>query len=162
MRKTALISCCAMLLCAMAAAQAKKAKATAGGGGLTKARMQEVLDAWSTMDLDKVAPYYSQATDNPYYDLMPLKYKNFAEYRVGVQKIFADYTQLKLTLNDDAEVHNAGTWAWSTATWHGDGVKKDGSKDSFDARWTAIWQKKGANWIIRHDHNSVPMQLPPK
>ena len=161
MRRTALISCCAILMCAVAAAQAKTAKATAGGV-LTKARMQQVLDAWSTMDLDKVAPYYSQAMDNPYYDLLPLKYKNFAEYREGVQKIFADYTQLKLTLNDDAEIHNAGSWAWSTATWHGDGVKKDGSKDAFDARWTAIWQKKGASWIIRHDHNSVPMQTPPK
>ena len=161
MRKTALISCCAMLLCTMAAAQAKKAKATTGGG-LTKARMQEVLDAWSTMDLDKVAPNYSQETDNPYYDITPLKYKNFAEYREGVQKVFADYNQIKLTLNDDAEIHNAGAWAWSTATWHLDGARKDGGKDSMDARWTAIWQKKGGKWIIRHDHNSVPLQAPPK
>jgi ketosteroid isomerase-like protein len=33
---------------------------------------------------------------------------------------------------------------------------KTGQKKSIEARHTAIWEKRGAKWIIVHEHVSVP------
>ncbi len=40
-------------------------------------------------------------------------------------------------------------------------VMKDGTKQSFEARWTMVWEKRGKDWIIAHDHYSVPAPPPP-
>src|SRR5919201_5816579 len=99
-----------------------------------KAFMQEILDAWNTMDPSKPAAYYAKTPDNVYFDIAPLKYNGWSEYEKGVQQIFAEYSSLKLTVNDDVRVHPAGKIAWATATFHLDGTHKDGSKDNTDGR----------------------------
>src|SRR5262249_47176540 len=116
---------------------------------------------WSTMDPSKPAPFYSTAADNVYFDIAPLKYNGWSEYAKGVQQVLAEYSSLKLTLNDDARVHRNGNSAWSTATFHLDGTHKDGSKESSDARWTAIWEKTAGKWLIVHEHVSLPAGPPP-
>jgi len=30
-----------------------------------------------------------------------------------------------------------------------------------DARWTTVWEKRGNNWLIVHDHFSAPLPEPP-
>jgi len=39
-------------------------------------------------------------------------------------------------------------------------VKKDGTKEMIEGRWTAVFEKRGDNWIIVHDHFSVPLPSP--
>lgn len=126
-----------------------------------KALMQQVLDAWSTMDPSKPAVFYSKAPDNVYFDIAPLKYNGWSEYEKGVPQVLAELSSLKLTVNDDARVHKDGKIAWSTATFHFDGTRKDGTKESTDGRWTAVWQKEGGKWLIVHEHVSVPAAAPP-
>jgi ketosteroid isomerase-like protein len=126
-----------------------------------KARMQEVMSAWSTLDPSKVAPFYSKEPGNVYYDVAPMKYVGWDAYAKGVPEAFADYSSLKITVGKDAKTARHGNVAWGTATWHGDGVKKNGGKETFDGRWTVVWQKTGDDWLIVHEHVSVPMGPPP-
>jgi ketosteroid isomerase-like protein len=126
-----------------------------------KALMQKILDAWSTLDPQKAAEYYSTNPANVYFDIAPLKYKGWNEYQNGVTEIFKAYSSLKLTVNDDAEVHGSGKSAWATATFHLEGTHKDGSKESGEGRWTAVWEKSGDKWLIVHEHVSVPAPTPP-
>jgi uncharacterized protein (TIGR02246 family) len=126
-----------------------------------KALMQQVLDAWSTMDPSKPAIFYSKSPDNVFFDIAPLKYNGWSEYEKGVTQVFTEYSALKLTVNDDARVHKDGKLAWSTATFRFDGTHKDGSKESSDARWSAVWQKEGGKWLIVHEHVSLPAGPPP-
>ena len=126
-----------------------------------KALMQQVMDAWSTMDPSKPAVFYSKSPDNVFFDIAPLKYNGWSEYEKGVQQVFAEYSSLKLTVNDDARVHRTGNSAWATATFHLDGTHKDGSKDNTDGRWTSVWQKEGGKWLIIHEHVSLPVGPPP-
>ena len=122
-----------------------------------KAFMQEILDAWSTMDPSKAAVYYSKNPENVYFDIAPLKYKGWDEYQKGVAQVLALYSSLKLTVNDDAHVHRDGKLSWATATFHLDGVHKDSRvKDDTDGRWTVMWQKEGGKWLIVHEHVSLP------
>jgi len=126
-----------------------------------KAHMQKIMDAWSTLDPSNAAPFYSQEKGNVFYDIAPLKYTGWAAYEEGVKKILADYSTLKLTVRKDSRVRPHGNLAWGTATWHGDAVMKNGAKESLDGRWTVIFQKVGDDWLIIHEHVSVPLQPPP-
>lgn len=148
-----------------AAAQAEKKAAAAKPGAQPaydlRALMQKILDAWGTLDTAKAAPFYAQGPGHVYYDITPMEYKGWAEYAEGVKKVFADYSSAKFTLGKDARVHRHGNLAWGAATWHAELLKKDGSKDTMDGRWTAVWEKRGDDWIIVHDHFSVPLPPPP-
>jgi ketosteroid isomerase-like protein len=127
-------------------------------GAPNAAYMQEVLDAWNTLDTNKVAPFYAAGPGHVYYDIAPVKYNSWEEYANGFLQMAADLTNIKLVANDDAVVHVDGNIAWGTATVKGDLVHKSGKRDMATFRWTAIWERQNGKWIIVHDHFSAPMQ----
>ncbi len=129
--------------------------------GPDKAMLAEVLDAWASMNLENVKKYYDQAPGDVFYDIAPLKYDGFAKYAAGAKEMFSTLSSLKFTLNDDAVTHKAGTLAWSTATVRTAMTEKAGKTTNVDCRWTVIWQRKTAGWVIVHDHFSASME-PPK
>ncbi|PYV30693.1 MAG: hypothetical protein DMG09_27050 [Acidobacteria bacterium] len=95
--------------------------------------------------------------------LLILQMRPRTAYSEGVTKMLADFSTLKITVGKDVRVHLRGNLAWGTATWHGDAVMKNGAKESLDGRWTVIFQKVGDDWLIIHEHVSVPQQAaPPK
>jgi ketosteroid isomerase-like protein len=144
-------------LCFAAQGEKKAAPAAYDFKGL----MQKILDAWSTLDPAKAAPFYAQEANRVFYDLAPLKYMGWKEYAEGVPKVLADYTSLRLTLGKDAAAHQRGNLTWGTTTWHADAVKKDGSKEAMEGRWTVLWEKRGDDWLVVHEHFSVPLGPPP-
>lgn len=144
------------------------AQATAAGqAGATslpdKAVLARVMNGWASLNPDNVTRYYDQASALPFYDISPLKYDGFAAYLAGSKQMLGTLASIKFTLNDDAAVHPAGpNWAFSTATMHARMEDKSGKANEVDCRWTAVWQKKGANWVIVHEHFSAPapMEVP--
>ena len=161
MKKTTVVLCICICLSAIGWAQTKATKGKATTGGVTKALIQESLDAWSTMDMNKIAPYYSKAPENIFFDIAPMQYKGWEDWAKGVQNLFADYKSFKFSLANEPTIHNQGNWAWSTELWHVDAVHKDGKTETIDGRDTAIWQKQGGKWLIVHEHDSVPLSMPP-
>lgn len=125
-----------------------------------KALMRRILKAWETLDPANAAPFYAKDPGNVFYDIVPLKYTGWAEYAEGVKKVIGDFASQKLTLGDDVRTHRQGSFAWATATWHGEIVTKSGDKRPLDGRWTLIWEKRGRKWLIVHEHVSVPLLLP--
>src|SRR5712671_4707331 len=102
-----------------------------------RALVPNIVAAWGTMDISKVEPYYAMDADFAYFDLVPMKYNNWAEYRVGVQKaLFEPNRSIKLRLNDDLSVHRRGTLAWATVTFRADIVNKQGAASHLDGRRT--------------------------
>jgi hemoglobin len=125
------------------------------------AMLRKILDAWETMDVTKVAPYYSQDPTHPFFDIAPVKYTGWTEYAEGVKKLFADFSSVKFTLNPDLWVQQRGSTAWGAVTVRTEIVLKSGAKQSLDNRWTIIFEKHGRDWIIAHDHFSAPVPPPP-
>jgi ketosteroid isomerase-like protein len=121
-----------------------------------KAQMQTILDAWSTMDVSKVAPYYDTDSKLVFYDVAPQKYTGWKEYAEGVQKSFSGLISMKITLGKDARVHVRGDVAWGTATFREHLLYPESRTESGEARWTVIWEKRGEKWLVVHDHISVP------
>jgi ketosteroid isomerase-like protein len=118
----------------------------------------KIIGSWESLDITKVEPYYAADADFAYFDLAPLKYNNWAEYRTGVQKALFDPNQsIKLKLNDDLGVHRRGSLAWATVTFGADIVSKQGAASHLDGRWTMVLEKRAHGWIVAHEHVSAPL-----
>lgn len=123
-----------------------------------RALIPQIVASWETFDMAKIEPYYASDADFTYFDLAPLKYDNWADYRAGVQKaIFGPNQSLKITPNDDLRVHRRGSLAWATFTFGADIVSKQGASSHLNGRWTMILEKRSAGWIVVHEHVSVPL-----
>jgi ketosteroid isomerase-like protein len=149
-----------ILLCASAFAQAKTATKTANVP--SPALMSRILAAWSSGNPANAAPFYDKSPADVFYDFAPLQYKGWTDYEAGVKQALGTFEYLKLTLHDDARVHRSGNIAWGTATWSGEGKLKNGNKLVLEGRWTLVWEKKGANWLVVHEHFSVPWTPEPE
>src|SRR6266849_2914150 len=109
----------------------------------------KVIASWETLDISKIEPNYATDADFAYFDLVPMKYNNWAEYRVGAQKaLFEPNRSIKLRLNDDLRVHRRGTLAWATVTFGADIVNKQGAASHLDGRWTMVLEKRPHGWIV--------------
>ena len=137
------------------AAQPKKAAQDAE----FKALIEVYYKDWSSLNPENPAKYYAKDADLIFYDIAPMKYNGWAEYKAGVMKAFFDQiTSGKLTPNlDDLKVTRRGNVAWTTLTFHLSGTLKAGGSMELDARHTAIWEKRGGHWLIVHEHISVPL-----
>ena len=140
------------------AARAKAPKAARDDAEFRKL-IEEYYAAWSQLNTDTPAKYYAKDADLVFYDIAPMKYNGWKEYHDGVQKYFFDTaTSAKLTPNmDDLKVTRRGDVAWTTLTFRLTSTLKAGGTTELNARHTAIWERRGGQWLIVHEHVSVPL-----
>jgi ketosteroid isomerase-like protein len=118
----------------------------------------KIIASWETLDISKIEPNYAADADFAYFDIAPMKYNNWAEYKAGVQKaLFEPNRSIKLRLNDDLGVHRRGSLAWATFTFGADIVSKEGAASHLDGRWTMVLEKRAHGWIVVHEHVSAPL-----
>ena len=123
-----------------------------------RALVPKIVASWESMDTAKIEPYYATDADLSYFDLVPMKYNNWAEYRVGVKKaLFDPNRSIKLKMNDDLRVHSRGRLAWATFTFGADIVNQQGAASHLDGRWTMVLEKRASGWIVVHEHVSAPL-----
>jgi ketosteroid isomerase-like protein len=122
-----------------------------------KALMQRIWNAWATLNPANAAQFYAKG-EHVFFDIAPLKYSSLDEYQKGAAGVLAAYTSATFTVNDDADIHNAGQVVWGTATVNYDMVEKTGKHDMGAFRWTVIWQKEDGKWLTVHEHVSAPLQ----
>ncbi len=147
-------TCVSLSLSAQQHEQATKTKST-----FDKAIMQQVWDAWDTLDPANPAKFYSHEPNHIFYDVAPLQYHSWSEYESGVKNVFAGWKSLKSKVNYDGIIRSESpAMTWTTSTVDMDVVTKDGKTQKMTARWTAIWHKHGNQWLIAHEHVSLPQQ----
>jgi ketosteroid isomerase-like protein len=144
----------ALSLSSLAASKKKKAPAPTAPD---KAYLQKVLSGWSSLNPADLKEYYDQGEYN-FFDITPLKYSNWAEYEKGAGELLKGYKSLKLTLNDDAQIHTDGNLTWVAATVKEDAVTAAGKRELATMRWTVIFEKQAGKWLIVHEHTSEPLQ----
>lgn len=113
--------------------------------------------AWSTGNAEAPAKFYAKDSGLVFYDVAPFEYHGWKEYHDGVQKEFLDNaSEIKLTAGKDLKVTRRGMIAWTIVPMHLMEKTKDGKTSEMDLRYTGIWEKRGANWVLVHDHLSAP------
>lgn len=142
----------------LVSAQEKKSAAKSAPGAGFKALIDRYYAAWNTLTTDAPAKFYAKDADLVFFDIAPLKYKGWEEYKAGVKKNFFDVMESgKLTPNNDLKVTQRGNIAWTTLTFHLSGKMKSGQTMDLECRHTAIWEKRGGKWLIVHEHVSAPL-----
>jgi ketosteroid isomerase-like protein len=110
---------------------------------------------------DAAAPLYAKDPGLVFYDLEPVKYTGWTQYKADVgPNLLAKFQTVKFTVNDDVKATVHGNVGWTTATVKGDGALAGGAPVHVVMRHTAIWEKRGTDWLIVHEHVSVPSSLP--
>lgn len=138
--------------------QTKKAAAKPAADAEFKKLIAEYYAAWSSLNPNNAEKYYAKDAGLVFYDIAPLKYNSWAEYKEGVMKAFVEpMSSAKLTPNDDLKVNRRGTIVWTTVTFHLSAKPKAGGSMEIEGRHTAIWEKRGRNWVIVHEHVSAPL-----
>lgn len=139
-------------------AQATKSIAKSAPDADFKKLIAEYYAAWSSLNPNNAEKYYAKDAGLVFYDIAPLKYNSWAEYKDGVMKAFVEpMLSAKLTPNDDLKVNRRGALVWTTVTFHLSAKPKAGGSMEVDGRHTAIWEKRGAKWVIVHEHVSAPL-----
>ena len=114
--------------------------------------------AWSTANADAPAKFYAKDDGLVFYDLAPFAYHSWKEYHDGVQKeFFANMASGQLTAGKDLRVKRHGMFAWTTVSMHFSEKTKDNKTAEIDVRYTGIWEKRGATWLLVHEHLSAPI-----
>jgi ketosteroid isomerase-like protein len=156
--KAMLTATVALLIALSVSAQTKKAPAKTALEAEFKAMIDQYYTAWSTLDPDKAAKYYAKDAKLVFYDVTPLKYNGWSEYKEGVMKAFTEtMSSGKLTPNDDLKITQRGNIVWTTLTFHLSAKPKAGGAMELECRHTAIWEKHGNKWLIVHEHVSAPL-----
>src|ERR1700687_1504779 len=102
------------------------------------------------------AKFYAKDDGLVFYDVAPFAYHGWKEFHDGVQKEFLDNaSELKLTAAKDLKVTRRGLIAWTTVPMHLMEKSKNGKTTEMDLRYTGIWEKRGASWVLVHDHLSA-------
>jgi ketosteroid isomerase-like protein len=139
-------------------AQTKKSDAKKSAGPIPdKAFLQKFWDGWSTLNPDNTAQYYATGP-HTYFDIAPLKYNSWDEYKKGASALVASYKSAKFTLNDDLAIHPHGDLVWITSTVSEEMTTKAGKVEMGNFRWTAIFENVDGKWLNVHEHVSEPLQ----
>jgi ketosteroid isomerase-like protein len=125
---------------------------------VNKKLIERYYAAWNTLNTDKPSSFYAKDANLVFFDVMPLEYKGWAEYKKGVQKNFFDQLSSgKLKPNNDLKITRRGNVAWMTLTFHLSFTLKTGAAMEIDCRHSAIWENRRGKWLIVHEHISAPL-----
>lgn len=138
---------------------AGSAQAADSETAVIRATILKAYENWGTLNPDANDALYSAQGDVAWYDISPLQYKGWGEYKAGTKKLFEGFKDLTFTPGDDLAVTRVGKVAWITLTWKGVAHLKDGKELHLEGRGTHVLQKQKGKWIIVHEHVSLPAPL---
>jgi ketosteroid isomerase-like protein len=125
-----------------------------------KAYLQSIWDGWASNDLEKQGQFYAQGPDHLFFDVAPLKYTSWAEYKAGVAPSLKDAPKVTFTVNEDIQIHPEGKITWVAGTLNMSGTSPQGEKQTLTLRWTAVLGQQDGRWVIEHEHVSAPAEPP--
>jgi uncharacterized protein (TIGR02246 family) len=126
-----------------------------------EAAIRECLNKWTralhAKDLAALAALY--APDTIAFDLMPPSQVDASHYRKNFERWLGSMTgpidyeihDLRITVGSDvAFSHNLG---------HVKGTRANGEKADYWVRATVGFQKRNGQWLVMHDHVSMPIDM---
>ena len=125
-----------------------------------KAYLQSIWDGWTSADLDKQGKFYAQGPGHLFFDVAPLKYTSWDDYKAGVAPSLKDAPKVTYTLSDDIQIHPEGKITWVDGTLEMAGTTPQGQKESLPLRWTAVLEQQDGRWVLVHEHVSAPAEPP--
>jgi ketosteroid isomerase-like protein len=144
-----------------APAQSKTAPAKSDSvPAVDRAYLQSIWDGWASADIEKQGRFYAQGAGHLFFDVAPLKYNSWEEYKAGVLPSLKDSPKVTYTLSEDVQIHAAGPYTWIAGTLDMAGTSPQGEAQKLTLRWTAVLEQQDGHWVITHEHVSAPAEVP--
>ena len=125
---------------------------------IIRRRVEDCAKAISAKDIDSVMSVY--APNIVSFDIVPpLRYVGADNKRQAWQGALAAYTGNIAYEIHDLNVVTHGALAFVHSLNHVNGALASGHITDLWLRWTACFRKIDGNWVIVHDHVSVPIDL---
>ncbi|HYP26413.1 MAG TPA: nuclear transport factor 2 family protein [Blastocatellia bacterium] len=121
--------------------------------------IHDYYEAWNTLDPENADRFYDKDARLVFYDIAPLQYNGWNEYKQSLKALFTQYSSFRLIPRDDLKVRRNGDMAFVTLTLHLSAVHKTSGPLELDARHTAVLEKRGDRWVIVHEHISAPLPV---
>jgi ketosteroid isomerase-like protein len=123
-----------------------------------RTRVETLIEAVRAMDLDSVKQAF--APDVVSFDIVaplrhvgaPAKWQNWVD-------VFTAYERPLGYEVRDLTVTAGGDVAFAYSLNHITGTLRSGQRTDMWLRWTACLTKVGGDWLIAHDHVSVPLDM---
>jgi ketosteroid isomerase-like protein len=129
-----------------------------GNEAAIRARIDSLAEAIRNKNLDQVMWHY--ASDVVVYDLLPpLDVRGIGKYRRNFEKWFATmagrihYEMLDVTISAD------DTHSFVHCLSHVTGARTGGGRADYWVRVTSGWRKVDGQWLITHEHISMPTMM---
>ncbi len=106
---------------------------------------------WESKNTSDASQFYSDAADLVFFDLGPT-HLGWEQYQRSIERSFDSIDDLKLSLNNDLRATVNDLVALTTATGHISYKMKNGESFESNIRFTGVWEKKGGQWRLIHDH----------
>ncbi len=121
-------------------------------------RVDNLVEAIRAADLDAVKPMF--APDIVSFDMQPplrhlgapAKWRNWAEVFAAFARPIG-YEIGELTISADGDL------AYAYGLNRLSGTLRNGQRTGMWVRWTCCFRKTEGNWLIAHDHVSVPLDM---
>jgi ketosteroid isomerase-like protein len=142
------------------APQSKTPPAKGETAPVDRAYLQSIWDGWASNDIEKQGRFYAQGSGHLFFDVAPLKYNTWEEYKAGVAPSLKDSPKVTYTLSNDVQIHPAGPYTWVAGTLDMAGASPQGEAQKLTLRWTAVFELQDGRWVITHEHVSAPAEMP--
>jgi ketosteroid isomerase-like protein len=116
----------------------------------------QVFLNWSSMNPDANDPYFKADDKTVLFDSAPMQDIGWSTQKNRLKQVFKNFQYFKMEPNEDLAVHCIGDLGWATTTWKYEIHLKNGKQFNQEGRGTFVLQKQGDNWLVVHDHISVP------
>ena len=119
-------------------------------------RIDDWVTAFRGKDINRVMPFF--AAEAIAFDLVPpLAYRGREAYRKQWEKLFASYQGPIEYEIRDLSITAEADLAFSHSINRISGTLQNGKKTSFWLRMTACWRRIDGQWLIEHEHVSLPV-----
>jgi uncharacterized protein (TIGR02246 family) len=121
-------------------------------------RLEDWAAAFRRKDIDALMPVF--APDVVSFDIVPpLAYRGREAYRKQWERLFASYPGPIEYEMRDLSIAAEHDVAFSHSLNRIGGTLKNGQKTGFWLRMTACWRRVHGQWLVEHEHVSVPVDL---
>ncbi len=124
-------------------------------------RLYELSRAYESLNVDRIAVFYSPGVVSVTRDL-PFKNDNgLAALRTTLERYAAAIKSIKVVLTDTVQVRLSPGQVSTMQGFHAECTTKEGAQVTWDGRHAATWEYENGEWVIENEFFSGPPEVKP-
>jgi uncharacterized protein (TIGR02246 family) len=132
---------------------AQRPRPPASAESVFKPLISRYFTAWSTRNPERAASLYAKDPDLVFFDFSGA-HRGWDSYRRAKTEYFSELGSYHVTPAGDLTAKRQGNLAWTAVTFRGNQSEKGGRITPILGRHTAVWERRGTDWVIVHEQFS--------